>query len=162
MRVEGCRLHDLRLRTRPPVRVTRSGQRGQRQLIKTQSIKSTRTSRGIRRLVKERGSVEFSLHGIIFNLHEETWGLGDRETEERGYHAGYHTDAYHPAPHAVNGARYVDGFMLLAFARCDDDEGDEVSGDLAERLHEEDGGHHASAVFGWCESAISAMASPIP
>lgn len=52
--------------------------------------------------------------------------------------------------------------MFVAFACCDHNHGDEVSGDLSEGLHKEDGGQHARAVFRGSKSAAVNHTHPEP
>lgn len=103
-----------------------------------------------RGLVEEGGGVELGLDGVVFDLEQEARRFGDDDPEKRRDHTRHNADSDDPPPHDIKGADEV--VVLLVLADGYHDQGDDVSRDLSQWLHEEDAGHHAGAMLGRSES----------
>ena len=102
------------------------------------------------RVAEERGGIELGLDRVVLDLEQEARSLGDEEPEEGCNDPRDNPDPYNPAPHDVDGAGDV--VEALSLADDDDDQRDQVACNLAEGLHEEDGGHHAGPMASGSES----------
>lgn len=101
-------------------------------------------------LVEEGGGVELGLDGVVFDLEQEARRFGDDDSEQCRNDTRHDADPDHPPPHDIKRADEV--VVMLVLADGYHDQGDDVSRDLSQWLHEEDGGHHAGAMLGRSES----------